>query len=157
MDGGGSGFRFGKRSLEALRGVHPDLVQLAGAALRLSAVDFTVIEGRRTLERQRELVASGASDTMDSRHLTGHAIDVAAWVGTIRWDMNLYYEIAAAFQKASRALSIPVRWGGAWVRLDTDHRTPAQMVADYAAARRRAGRRALIDGPHFELWRGRYP
>jgi peptidoglycan L-alanyl-D-glutamate endopeptidase CwlK len=126
-------------------------------AIEDTPIDFVVIEGLRTVKRQQELVQSGASQTMNSRHITGHAVDLAAWVGEIRWDMGLYYQIAGAMQKASRLTAIPVRWGGAWVRLDTATKTPAQLVADYVASRRLAGKKAFIDGPHFELPAGSYP
>lgn len=145
------------RSLRNLKGVHPDLVRVVRHALELTPIDFVVIEGLRTMKRQQELVASGASQTMNSRHITGHAVDLAAWVGEIRWDMGLYYQIAGAMQKASRLTAIPVRWGGAWVRLDTATKTPAQLVADYVASRKLAGKKAFIDGPHFELPAGIYP
>ena len=145
------------RSLRNLKGVHVDLVRVVKHALELTPVDFVVIEGLRTMKRQQELVASGASQTMNSRHITGHAVDLAAWVGEVRWDMGLYYQIASAMQKASRLTAIPVRWGGAWVRLDTATKTPAQLVADYVASRRLAGKKAFIDGPHFELPAGSYP
>ena len=145
------------RSLRNLKGVHPDLVRVVRHALELTPIDFVVIEGLRTMKRQQELVASGASQTMNSRHITGHAVDLAAWVGEIRWDMGLYYQIAGAVQKASRLTAIPVRWGGAWVRLDTATKTPAQLVADYVASRRLAGKKAFIDAPHWELPAGMYP
>lgn len=102
-------FRFSARSRKALVGVHPDLVRLAERALGLSPVDFVVTEGLRTEARQRELVAAGASRTLDSRHITGHAIDVAAWLGEIRWDFGLYVQIAIAFRDASKAERVPVR------------------------------------------------
>lgn len=148
----------GKRSLARLSGVHPDLVRVVKEAIKLTHVDFTVLEGLRTVERQSALVASGASQTMNSRHLTGHAVDLGAMVGSeVRWDMGLYYQIASAMREAARLVMVPVRWGGAWVRLDTTEKTPAQLVADYAASRRLAGKKAFIDGPHFELPAGLYP
>ncbi len=150
-------FRLSARSLRALAGVHPDLVRVVRRALALSAVDFVVTEGLRTRARQAELVKAGASTTMNSRHLTGHAVDLAAWVGEVRWDMGLYYQIAGAVQSASRELAVPVRWGGAWARLDTPAATPAQLVTAYVAACRAAKRRPYIDGPHFELPAGVYP
>lgn len=150
-------FVLSSRSLKALEGVHPDLVNVVRLTLHDSPIDFVVIEGMRTKSRQAELVQAGASQTMNSRHLSGHAVDLAAWVGSIRWDMNLYYQIAATVQKVSRYTGIPIRWGGAWVRLDTATKTPAQLVADYAASRRLAGKKAFIDGPHFELPEGLYP
>lgn len=145
------------RSMRNLEGVHPDLANVVRLTLMDSPIDFVVIEGLRTLKRQQQLVESGASQTMNSRHLTGHAVDLAAWVGEIRWDMGLYYQIAATVQKVSRYTRVPIRWGGCWVRLDTATKTPAQLVADYVASRRLAGKKAFIDGPHFELPAGLYP
>jgi peptidoglycan L-alanyl-D-glutamate endopeptidase CwlK len=155
-------FKLSPRSLKALQGVHPDLVRVVQATIEISTVDFVVTEGLRTRERQTELVAAGASQTMASRHLVGadgfgHAVDLAAWVGEVRWDMGLYYQIATAVQRASRSMSVPVRWGGAWVRLDTATLTPAQCVADYVARCKASRRKAFIDGPHFELPAGEYP
>lgn len=123
-------FRFSKRSLKALEGVHPALVAVAHRALEISPVDFVVTEGLRTLERQKELKAAGASRTLNSRHLTGHAIDVAAWVGEIRWDWPLYTQIADAFKQAASELNVAIVWGGDW--------------------------KSLRDGPHFELSRSVY-
>ena len=123
-------FRFSKRSLKALEGVHPALVAVAHRALELSPVAFVVTEGLRTLERQKELKAAGASRTLNSRHITGHAIDVAAWVGEIRWDWPLYTQIADAFKQAASELNVAIVWGGDW--------------------------ESLRDGPHFELSRSVY-
>lgn len=125
-------FRFSVRSRRALEGVHPDLVAVAEAALAMSPVDFMVTEGLRTPARQAALVKAGASRTLNSRHLTGHAIDVAAVVGgQIRWDWPLYPRIAAAFKQAAQARDVEIVWGGDWPR--------------------------LRDGPHFELDRKAYP
>jgi len=66
----------GKRSKERLEGVHPDLVAVVERAIEISKMDFFVGEGLRSVERQEKLVASGASRTMNSRHLTGHAVDL---------------------------------------------------------------------------------
>ncbi|MCF1183736.1 M15 family metallopeptidase [Marichromatium gracile] len=127
-----SGLRFSKRSERALAGVHDDLVRVARRALELTEVDFVVTEGRRTEARQRVLVAAGASRTLRSRHLTGHALDVAAWVdGGVRWDWPLYPRIAAAFKAAAAELGVAIRWGGDWPR--------------------------FRDGPHFELDRAVFP
>ena len=150
-------YKLSQRSLNNLAGVHPDLDRLVRLAITETPVDFVVIEGRRTEARQRELVKSGASQTMNSRHLTGHAVDLAAWVGEIRWDMGLYYQIAATMQKCAKTAGVPIRWGGCWLRLDTTDKTPAQLVGEYVASRRAAGRKAFIDGPHFELPQGVYP
>lgn len=125
-------FRLSQRSRAALQGVHPDLVAVVEAAIELTPVDFMVTEGLRTAARQAELVRAGASRTLNSRHLTGHAIDVAAWVdGQVRWDWPLYPRIAEAFKAAAKGRGISLIWGGDWPR--------------------------LRDGPHFELDRGAYP
>lgn len=125
-------FRLSQRSRAALQGVHPDLVAVVEAAIELTPVDFMVIEGLRTAARQAELVRAGASRTLNSRHLTGHAIDVAAWVdGQVRWDWPLYPRIAEAFKAAAKGRGVRLIWGGDWPR--------------------------LRDGPHFELDRGAYP
>jgi peptidoglycan LD-endopeptidase CwlK len=152
-----SAWKFSARSMRNLDGVNADLVRVVRHMLEESPIDFVVIEGRRTVARQRELVASGASQTMNSRHLTGHAVDLAAWVGEIRWDMGLYYQIAAAAQRVSKFTGVPIRWGGCWLRLDTTTKTPAQLVAEYVASKRAARRKAFIDGPHFELPASIYP
>ena len=126
-----SRFVFGDRSRRVLDGVHIDLQSVAKRALNFSEVDFAVYEGLRTLERQIELVSNGASSTLNSRHLSGHAIDVAPYInGELRWDWPLYYKVAAAFFRASGALQIPIVWGGYW---------------------------EMRDGPHFELMRKYYP
>lgn len=119
-------FRFSQRSYNNLVGVRPELVAVATRALALSSVDFGVSEGLRTIERQRQLVASGASQTLRSRHLTGHAIDLMAYVdGGIRWDWPLYEQLAKAMKQAAAELRVPLEWGGDWT--------------------------SLKDGPHFQL------
>lgn len=121
-----------ERDRVRLLGVHPDLVKVIERAAQLTTVDFIITEGKRTLQRQRELVKAGASQTLQSRHLTGHAVDVAARVaGQIRWDWPLYYKIAEAFKKAATELSVAVEWGGDW--------------------------KSFKDGPHFQLSKARYP
>ncbi|WP_368933330.1 M15 family metallopeptidase [Brevundimonas naejangsanensis] len=125
-------FRLSARSRDRLKGVHPDLVRVVERAIQLTGVDFMITEGLRTPARQAELKRAGASQTLNSRHLTGHAVDVAAWVdGDVRWDWPLYPRIASAFKQAARELNTPIVWGGDWAR--------------------------LRDGPHFELDRKAYP
>ena len=115
-----------------MAGVRPELVAIASRALDLSTVDFGVTEGLRSEARQRELVASGASQTMNSRHLTGHALDVVAYVGgTVSWDWPLYDRIAVAMKSAAEELGVPIEWGGDWA--------------------------SLKDGPHYQLPWETYP
>ena len=108
-------FKLGKKSQKALIGVHPDIIKVINRALEISVIDFTVIEGLRTLERQKVLYAAGATKTLKSRHLTGHAVDLAPYInGSIRWDWPLFYKIADAMKAASKELGIPLEWGGDW-------------------------------------------
>jgi peptidoglycan L-alanyl-D-glutamate endopeptidase CwlK len=125
-------FKFSARSLKSLQGVHPDLVRICHRALELTPIDFVVIEGLRTVERQKQLVAAGASRTMNSRHITGHAIDFVPMVnGGIRWDWPLFPPVATAFKQAAAEFGTPIVWGGDWVK--------------------------FRDGPHVELDRQVYP
>ncbi len=108
-------FKLGQRSLDRLNGVHADLVAVVKLAISISEVDFTVLEGLRSYDRQAELYAQGASKTMNSRHLTGHAVDLGAWVdGAISWDKKYYAMINDAMKEAAGKLNIPVEWGGDW-------------------------------------------
>lgn len=101
-------------SLAKLKGVHPDLVRVIKKAAEITKVEFAVIEGLRTLERQKQLVAAGASKTLKSRHLTGHAVDVVPVVDGIRWDWPLFHKLAPFIQAAARAENVPIEWGGLW-------------------------------------------
>ena len=105
----------GPRSLSRLQDVHPDLVRVVKRALELTAVDFMVIEGVRSVERQAHLKAIGASHTMRSRHLTGHAVDIAPYIaGEIRWDWPLYDNLSKTIKQAAKDCGIPLEWGGDW-------------------------------------------
>lgn len=120
------------RTEKNLLEVHPDLVRVVRRAASLSALEFVVTEGRRTLKRQQELLKAGATRTLNSRHLTGHAVDVAVRVaGQVRWDWPLYSQIAVTMKTAARELGVPITWGGDW--------------------------KSFRDGPHFELPRSTYP
>ncbi|PZU57020.1 MAG: peptidase M15, partial [Brevundimonas sp.] len=111
-------YRLSTRSLARLQGVHPALVAVVEAAILITPVDFMVTEGLRSPARQAALVRAGASRTLSSRHLTGHAVDVAALVeGRVRWDWPLYGRIAEAFRAAAAARGTPIVWGGDWPTL----------------------------------------
>lgn len=125
-------FKLSQRSMDRMAGVHPDLVRVVCRAIELSTIDFGVTQGLRTIEQQRQYVADGKSKTMNSRHLTGHAVDVVAMVGgKASWTFRHYEAIAQAFKAASTELGVPVVWGGSWA--------------------------SFKDGPHFELDRRHYP
>lgn len=127
-----SNFKFSQRSENNLKGVNPDLVKIVRRALQLSPVDFGITEGLRTVERQRQLVAAGKSQTMNSRHISGYAVDVFAYPTSAgSWEWKYYEQIATAFKQAAKELNIPVEWGGDW--------------------------KTLKDGPHFQLPHAKYP
>lgn len=112
----------GQRSLSRLEGVHPDLVRVVKRAAAMSDLDFTVLEGLRTIAKQREYVAKGASKTMNSRHLTGHAVDIAPMIdGEVRWDWPLYHKLAPIVKAAAAAEKVSVDWGGDWRFKDGPH------------------------------------
>lgn len=110
-------------SLAKLKGVHPDLVKVILKAAELTKVDFLVVEGRRDLERQKKLLAAGATTLLKSRHITGHAVDlVPVFEGKPRWDWPLYRKLAPFVWAAARAVKVPVEWGGDWKKFpDAPH------------------------------------
>lgn len=156
-------YSLGAKSRAELKGVHPDLIRVVERAIEITTQDFSVHDGLRTEAEQREYVRTGASKTMNSMHRTqadgyGHAVDLVPFInGKLRWEWPAIYPIAAAVWQASRELGVPIRWGGPWADMATIKTgTPAAMkqaVDAYAAARRRAGKSAFLDGPHFELAR----
>lgn len=154
-----SQFKLGAKSLKELDGVHPDLVAVVRRAIALTVQDFAVLDGLRSVEEQKRMVASGASQTMDSRHLSGHAVDLVPWVnGKPRWEWGPIYRIADAVRIAARELQVPLRWGAAWdIDFTASQSLPENIVSDYAARRRKAGKKAFLDGPHFELPKALYP
>lgn len=120
------------RSRERLKGVHPDLVGVIEHAAGMAPGTFIVTEGLRAPDRQYQLYVSGASKTLNSRHLTGHAVDLAALVdGKVRWDWPLYHKLAAIVKQAAAEKNVPLIWGGDW--------------------------KSFPDGPHYELDRRVYP
>jgi len=125
--------KWSDRSLGNLKGIHPDLRRVMDRALAISPIDFIVIEGLRTKERQAQLVKSGASKTMNSRHITGHAVDLlpVGPDGKAAFDWPLYHKIAPAVKAAAQELGVKIVWGGDW--------------------------KTFKDGPHFELDRKAYP
>lgn len=107
--------KLSERDRKRLVGVHLDLVAVVEGAAEITEVDFVITEGMRTKERQEQLVRAGASRTLKSRHLTGHAVDLAAKVGDeIRWDWPLYHKLADAMKQSAAALGLEIEWGGDW-------------------------------------------
>ena len=121
-------YKLSKKSLAKLEEVHPHMQELVKATIGLTTIDFGISEGMRTKERQQLLFDQGKSQIMNSRHLTGHAVDIYAWKdGAVSWDFLDYEVINIAFNQASTHLNIPYVWGGSW--------------------------KSFKDGPHFELMR----
>jgi peptidoglycan L-alanyl-D-glutamate endopeptidase CwlK len=151
--------KFSSRSWNRLQGVHPDLVEVTNTALQLSSVDFGITQGLRTVEQQREYVRTGKSKTMKSRHLTGHAVDVIAYVnGKYTYEpFDLYTQIAEAFRAASVQHKVPVLWGAAWLRSLDTYSSASVALSDYVDTRRTEGRKPFLDGPHFQLTWKDYP
>jgi peptidoglycan L-alanyl-D-glutamate endopeptidase CwlK len=109
-------FSLGKRSQERLQGVHPDLVKVIEEAIKESPLDFSITEGLRTIERQKELFSAGKSQTMNSRHLTGHAVDIAVIKdGTVTWDSKYYVPVLDHIKAVAKQFNIPIVCGGDWV------------------------------------------
>lgn len=127
-----NGISLDARSIRNLEGVHADLVKVVRRAAEISDIDFTITEGLRSVARQRQLVAKGASKTMRSRHITGHAVDVAIKVGgKIRWDWPLYESFSKVMKKAAKDVGVKIKWGGDWT--------------------------SFKDGPHYQLTWANYP
>lgn len=126
-----------EKSRIKLTGAHPDLAKVIERAAALSSIDFTVMEVTRTLARQKELVAKGASKTMKSRHLPGadgksRAVDIAPLDGgQVSWAWPLYHKLAVVIKQAAKDAGVPIEWGGDW--------------------------RSFKDGPHWQLPWGAYP
>lgn len=116
--------KFNTTSIRRMSGVDPRLVAVMKAARE--TIPFEITEGLRTRERQRYLVSTGKSRTMNSYHLRGKAVDVVAMPGgKISWNLADYRAINAAVQKAAKAAGVTVTWGGSW--------------------------KSIVDGPHFQL------
>lgn len=122
-------YRLSAKSRSKLEGVHPDLVSVVERAIEITDQDFSVGEGLRSVGRQRELVETGKSTTMNSRHLTGHAVDLFPY--PLSWDWKYFYPIADAMKQAAEELNVDLDWGGDW--------------------------KSFPDGPHFQLAWGSYP
>lgn len=122
-------YKLGTKSLENLKGVHPDLQRIVERAIGISESDFTVLEGLRSLERQKTLLAAGKSKTLHSRHITGHAVDIIPF--PVSWDWKDYPPIEKAMKQAAKDLGIDLEWGGDW--------------------------KSFPDAPHFQLSHKSYP
>ena len=147
-------YKLSTKSQERLMGVEPELKEVVYEAIKVTKIDFGVIEGLRTEEKQKQLVESGASKTMKSKHLEGRAVDLMAYIGGRgSWELNVYDEIADAMKEAAIKVDVAVRWGAAWTVTDIREweGTMEEAMNSYVDTRRGQGRRPFIDAPHFEL------
>ena len=147
-------YKLSTRSQERLMGIEPELKEVVYEAIKVTKIDFGVIEGLRTEEKQKQLVESGASQTMKSKHLEGRAVDLMAYIGGRgSWELNVYDEIADAMKEAAVKVDVAVRWGAAWTVTDIRewNGTMEEAMNSYVDTRRGQGRRPFIDAPHFEL------
>lgn len=125
-------YALGRGSLAKLTGVHPDLVKVVKRAIETTPVDFQVLEGLRSLARQKQLLAQGATTTLRSRHLTGHAVDIAPLInGKVSWSWPHFYPLAEAIKMAAADVGVSIEWGGDW--------------------------KTFKDGPHWQLPTAKYP
>ena len=147
-------YKLSTKSQERLIGVEPELKEIVYEAIKVTKIDFGVIEGLRTEEKQKQLVESGASQTMKSKHLEGRAVDLMAYIGGRgSWELSVYDEIADAMKEAAIKVDVAVRWGAAWTVTDIREweGTMEEAMNSYVDTRRGQGRRPFIDAPHFEL------
>ncbi len=150
-------YHLGRRSRDELKGVHPALIAIADIAIELTDQDFSVHDGLRTVDEQRENVRRGVSWTMNSMHLIqddgyGHAMDLVPYInGMLRWEWDPIYNVVEAVRAAAWELKTPLVWGGCWLDITATFLTPEQLVERYAAKQRERGRKVTLDGPHFEL------
>lgn len=120
------GFKLSQRSINRMAGVNEDLVRVVKLTITRSPLDFSITEGLRTIERQRELVAQKKSQTMKSRHIIGEAVDICVLIdGKANWDFENYRKVADVFKTCAKELGVAITWGGDW--------------------------KTLKDGPHFQI------
>lgn len=149
-----SNYLLSEQSLQKLSGVNADLQKVVKRAIQITEMDFAVNEGLRTIERQRQLVKSGASQTLKSNHLTGRAVDLVPTPngGAMDWNnWDNYYPIVLAMQKAAEELNVIIKWGGCWEVINGKKGKPKGWVNAYGDRQRAKGKRPFTDGPHFEL------
>ena len=147
-------FKLSERSLRRLEPVKPELFDVVMEAIELTKVDFGVICGLRTEEEQKLLVEKGVSQTMKSKHLTGDAVDLMAYIGSRgTWELNVYDDVAEAMREAAKNQGVRIRWGAAWTvpNIADWNLSMEDAMNSYIDQRRSERRRPFIDAPHFEL------
>lgn len=149
-------YRLGQKSEANLAGVHPALVAVVRRAILITEIDFAVHDGLRTMEEQRRLVATGASRTLDSYHLTGDAVDLVPYVGgKLRWEHALCNEVARAMHEAAGQEGVRLIWGRVWdselFELDPEDFEGERDLYVQRYQRIHGKKKwPLDDGPHFQ-------
>jgi|TARA_R110002126_G_scaffold78530_2_gene195460 hypothetical protein len=149
-----SNFKLSGRSLERLVGVDMFLSSVMKTAIDMTEIDFGVGEGVRSKERQISLVAAGKSQTLNSKHLEGKAVDLLAYKGSwLSWEHEDFDKIADAIRQAAIQHEVPVRWGGAWTVSDIRQWEGPMHDArmSYIDTRKAENRVPFVDSPHFEV------
>lgn len=157
-------FKLGSKSLAELKGVHPDLIRVVKRAIQITAQDFAVHDGVRTMAEQIEFKRNGFSKTLNSRHLVqkdglGHAVDLPPFIfGQVRFEWDAIWPIAAAMSKAAKELGLELTWGGVWDKRMSEYKsdTVAGLKAEVEAYKVRQKKRfpkkgVFLDGPHYQL------
>ena len=117
-------YSFSKRSLSNLMNVDEKLVLICNELIK--RIDFTVIEGYRTRERQKELFDKGFSkiDGISKKgkhnYFPSRAVDIIPYKkGHNPFDGSkesekMFNELAEEFKKVAKELNIAITWGGDW-------------------------------------------
>lgn len=153
---GGTGFKWGRASVDKMNGVDKRLVECATIALtKYTTQDFCIYEGLRTKARQAQLVAQGKSQTLQSKHLEGLALDLVPIInGVATWDWEGCYKIAYAMDQAATQLGIAhlITWGGAWDRKLSDFGGILPLYRkEVELYNARHPGKDFNDGPHFQI------
>ena len=150
-------YKLGPKSLENLKGVHPELVLIVKDAIKITEQDFSVFEGVRSKAQAEENVKKGVSWTKNSKHCVqidnfGHAVDLVPYIdGKLKWDWEGCYKVARAMRKAAKKRDRHLRWGGFWGRLTITTLSPRVLMEDYVRRKTAKGQTPHPDGPHFEI------
>jgi peptidoglycan L-alanyl-D-glutamate endopeptidase CwlK len=148
-------YKLSARSLQRMQGVDERLIEVVKVAITVTKVDFGVIEGLRTAEKQLEYYQKGASQiAVGGKHVQGKAVDLMAYIGDrVSWEINMYDDIADAMKYGATVVGVPVCWGAAWHIPDIREwdGTMQDAIDSYVSIRRSQGKRPFIDGPHFEI------
>lgn len=107
--------KFHQRSLANLDTVHHDLKRVMLEAIENAPFDFGITEGLRTKERQQQLFNEGKSQTLNSRHLTGNAVDIVIFIDNkVTWDLKYYKVLSEHIKAVAKLNDVPIVWGGDW-------------------------------------------